>query len=181
MELSKVFSSQERIKILKSIIFREDEFGVNERANEVKLSKGLISKYFDILVKEGFLGKKKRKYYVKSNILVKSLKIFFNLTKINPKIFKKYKFVKAVGIYGSCAKGTNTESSDVDVWIKVNSLNQKSIPKLTSELRKKVENIKILLLDDEKLEILKKEDPLFYYSLYFGSVLIFGEENEIWY
>jgi len=179
MELSRIFSSRERIKILKNIIFREGEFGVNEIAKEVKLSKGLVSKYFDILVKEKILGKKKRKYYVKSNVPVKSLKILLNLTKIDPKIFKKYKFVKAAGIYGSCVKGTNSESSDVDLWIKVSNLNQKSIPKLTSELRKKVENIKILVLDDEKLERLKKEDPLFYYSLYFGSVLIFGEENEI--
>jgi len=179
MELHKIFSSRERIKILKNIIFREGEFGVNEIAKEVKLSKGLVSKYFDILVKEKILGKKKRKYYVKSNVPVKSLKILLNLTKIDPKIFKKYKFVKAAGIYGSCVKGTNTESSDVDLWIKVNNINQKSIPKLTSELRKKVENIKILVLDDEKLERLKKEDPLFYYSLYFGSVLIFGKENEI--
>ena len=179
MELSRIFSSRERIKILKNIIFREGEFGVNEIAKEVKLSKGLVSKYFDILVKEKILGKKKRKYYVKSNVLVKSLKILLNLTKIDLKIFKKYKFVKAAGIYGSCVKGTNSESSDVDLWIKVSNLNQKSIPKLTSELKKKVENIKILVLDDEKLERLKKEDPLFYYSLYFGSVLIFGEENEI--
>jgi len=179
MEFSRIFSSRERIKILKNIIFREDEFGVNEIAKEVKLSKGLVSKYFDILVKEKILGKKKRKYYVKSNVLVKSLKILLNLTKIDLKIFKKYKFVKAAGIYGSCVKGTNTENSDVDLWIKVSNLNQKSIPKLTSELRKKVENIKILVLDDEKLERLKKEDPLFYYSLYFGSVLIFGKENEI--
>ena len=179
MELSRIFSSRERIKILKNIIFRESEFGVNEIAKEVKLSKGLVSKYFDILVKEKILGKKKRKYYVKSNVPVKSLKILLNLTKIDPKIFKKYKFVKAAGIYGSCVKGTNSESSDVDLWIKVSNLNQKSIPKLTSELKKRVENIKILVLDDEKLERLKKEDPLFYYSLYFGSVLIFGEENEI--
>ena len=179
MELSRIFSSRERIKILKNIIFREGEFGVNEIAKEVKLSKGLVSKYFDILVKEKILGKKKRKYYVKSNVPVKSLKILLNLTKIDPKIFKKYKFVKAAGIYGSCVKGTNSESSDVDLWIKVSNLNQKSILKLTSELKKKVENIKILVLDDEKLERLKKEDSLFYYSLYFGSVLIFGEENEI--
>jgi len=179
MNFDKILSTRERVKILESIIFKEKSFGVNEIAREVKLSRSLVSKYFEILAKEKILGKKKRKYYVQKNIFVKSLKIMFNLTRINPKIFKKYKFVKAVGIYGSCVKGTNIESSDVDIWIKVDNLNQKLIPKLTSELRKKVENIKILLLDDKKLEILKKGDSLFYYSLYFGSILIYGEENEI--
>jgi len=179
MNFDKILSTKERVKILESIIFKEGGFGVNEIANEVKLSKGLISKYFEILVKEKILGKKKRKYYVQKNIFVKSLKIMFNLARIDPKIFRKYKFVKAIGIYGSCTNGTNTESSDVDVWIKVENLKQKFIPKLTSELRRKVKNIKILLLDDKKMEILKKEDPLFYYSLYFGSVLVYGEEGEI--
>ncbi len=179
MNFDKILSTKERIKILESIILKESRFGVNEIANEVKLSKGLVSKYFEILAKEKILRKKKRKYYVQKNIFVKSLKIMFNLTRINLKIFKKYKFIEAAGIYGSCARGTNTENSDLDIWIKVDNLNQKLIPKLISELRKKVETIKILLLDNKKLEVLKKEDPLFYYSLYFGSVLIYGEENEI--
>ncbi|RLE44303.1 DNA polymerase subunit beta [Candidatus Woesearchaeota archaeon] len=179
MNFEKILSTKERIKILRKVIFKESKFGVNEIAKEVKVSKGLVSKYFEILTKEKILGKKNRKYYVQNNIFVKSLKIMFNLTSIHPKIFKKYKFVKAVGIYGSCPKGTNTENSDVDVWIKVEKLNQKKIPKLTSELRKQVENVKILLFDDKKLEILKKEDPLFYHSLHFGSVLIYGKESEV--
>lgn len=179
MNFNKILSTKERVKILEMILFKKKEFGVNEIASKVKLSKGLVSKYFEILVKEKILGKKKRKYYVQKNIFVKSLKIMFSLQKIDPKIFRKYKFVKAAGIYGSCIKGTNTESSDIDIWIKVDDLKQESIPTLTSELRRKVENIKILLLDDKKLEVIKKEDPLFYYALYFGSILIYGKENEI--
>lgn len=179
MNINKLLSTKERVRILKNVIFKEKEFGVNEIARELNLSKSLVSKYFEILTKENILKKKKRKFFVQNNISVKSLKILFNLQKIDPKIFKKYKFVKVVGIYGSCVKGTNTESSDVDVWIKVNKTEQTQIIKLTSELRKKIKNVKILILDDKKINTLKKEDPLFYHSLYFGSIIIYGGKNEI--
>jgi len=49
---------------------------------------------------------------------------------------------------------------------------------LTAELRKKIENLKILL-NDEKIKNLRGEDSLFYHSLYFGSIVLYGEEDEI--
>ena len=103
----------------------------------------------------------------------------FSLQKINTKLFKKYGFIKAVGIYGSSVKGTNSEDSDVDMWIRVNNVKKEDRIKLSSELRKKIENIKVLFLDDKKIKILKKEDSLFYYSLYFGSIVIYGGEDEL--
>ena len=181
MNIEKIFSTKERVNILKSILYLEKEFGVNEIARKLKLSKGLISKYFEILGKENILKKSKSKFHVTNNSLIKSLKIMFNIQKINPtafKTFKKHK-VRTVGLYGSCAKGTNTENSDVDLWIKIDKLKEKKIIELASEVRRKIENAKILFFDDKKIKMLKKKDPLFYYSLYFGSVIIYGEENEI--
>ena len=87
--------------------------------------------------------------------------------------------MRAVGLYGSCAKGTNTESSDIDLWIKVEKIDEKKIIELTSKLRKKLKNVKVLILDDKKIEELKKNDPVFYHSLYFGSLMLYGEEGEI--
>ena len=180
MNIAKLFSTEERVKILENVIFREREFGVNEIAKQLNLSKGLVSKYFEILVNECVLGRKRRKFYVQNNILVRSLKILFNLQKIDPKIFRKYKFVRAAGIYGSSVKGTNTESSDVDLWVKVEKLKEESgIIKLASELRRKIRNVKVLFLDGGKIRMLREKDPLFYYSLYFGSIIIYGEEGEI--
>jgi predicted nucleotidyltransferase len=179
MNREKLFSTKERVKILKNILYLEYKFGVNEIARKLKLSKGLVSKYFEILSKEKILKKRDNKFQVADNYLVRALKIMFNLEKFDLRLFKKYKFVKAVGLYGSCAKGTNSQSSDVDLWIKVNNLNEKRIIELASELREKIENAKILFLDDKKIKVLKNKDPLFYYSLYFGSIITYGEENEI--
>src|SRR3989344_4897265 len=170
MNLENVFSTEERVVIIKNILYLEREFGVNEIANKSKLSKGLVSKYFNILLKEVIIKKANRKFLVDDN--TRSLKILLNIQKIDINIFKRYDFVKAVGLYGSCAKGTNTENSDVDIWIKIENGNQEDTINLTSNLLKTVDNVKILLLDDKKLDILKKEDTLFYYSLYFGSIII---------
>lgn len=179
MNIEKIFSTEERVKILEHVIYLENRFGVNEIAKMLGLSKGLISKYFGILVKELILKKKKGKFIVNDNNLVKSLKIMLNVQKINTKIFKKYKFIRVVGLYGSCVKGINTISSDIDLWVKVKKVNDKKMAELTSELRKKLENIKVLILDDKKIELLKKKDSLFYHSLYFGSIILYGEEDEI--
>ena len=129
---------------------------MSETARKLNLSKGLVSKYFDILVNEKML---------------KVLSI--------PQIFFKYKFVKAVGLYGSSAKGTNTKESDIDLWIKIEKTKDEEIAKLNSELSNKIESVALLVLTDEKINELKKSDLTFYHSLYFGSIILYGEENEI--
>lgn len=48
---------------------------------------------------------------------------------------------------------------------------------LTSELNKKIKNIKLLVLTDKKIEKLKKEDELFYHSLVFGSITIYRDKD----
>ncbi len=179
MNIDKILSTKERIDILKYIIYIEKEFGVSETAKKLKLSKGLISKYFDILVKDFVLKKSKNKFLVNNSSIVKGIKILFNVQQISSNLFKKYKFIKMVGLHGSCAKGFNTENSDVDLWIKVDNANNEKIVNLMSELRQKIKNIKILILDDKKIKLLKKNDIVFYYSLYFGSIILYGEENEI--
>ncbi len=179
--MEEIFSTKERIRILKEVIFWEGEIGVNEISKRVKLSKGLVSKFLKVLGKKGILKKKGKKFICDSQLpLVKAIKILFTLSAINQNIFKKYKFIKSVGLYGSCAKGENTLNSDVDIWIKTENISQEDEINLLSELRKKIKNVKVLFLTDEKLNKLKKEDSSFYYSLYFGSIIIYGEKDGLW-
>ncbi|MCP2520900.1 nucleotidyltransferase domain-containing protein [SCandidatus Aminicenantes bacterium Aminicenantia_JdfR_composite] len=102
-----------------------------------------------------------------------------NINIFNPSLFKKYSFIKGVGLYGSCVKGTNREDSDIDLWIKVEKVKEEELSKLTNELKRKNERIKPLFLTKEKIEFLKKEDTVFYYSLVFGSIILYGEEIEV--
>jgi len=176
-KISVLMSTEERIKILGDILYLRS-VKVSETARRLKLSKGLVSKYFDMLVREKIVKRKRNGFFVEDNFKTRGLKIMINVLNV-PQIFQKYKFVRAVGLYGSAVKGTNTTESDIDLWIKVDSLKNVNVPKLNSELINKLENVKILFLDNSKIEELKKKDNVFYYSLYFGSIILYGEENEI--
>lgn len=175
----KILSTRERIKILKEVIFSNEPLSVNAIAATLKLSKGLVSKYFEILLKEGIVKKSNSKYIIIESPLTRGVKILLNISDIDIKIFKKYDFVKAVGLYGSCANGENTTESDVDIWIKVSDVSDEKIASLTSALSRKINKIKPLFLTEDKLNKIKNEDELFYHSLSFGSITLYGEKDEI--
>ena len=175
--MESLFSTSQRIKILEAVIFRTDSVSVNNIASQLGLSKGLISKYFQILLKEQILKKKNGKLVVADNASVKAVKILLNVRRIDTRIFGKYPFVTAVGLYGSCARGENTEDSDVDLWVRVKDVEESKLASLTSEINKKIKNAKLLYLNDKKIEKLRKEDIMFYHSLSFGSIILYGDKD----
>ena len=175
--MESLFSTSQRIKILEAVIFRTDSVSVNNIASQLGLSKGLISKYFQILLKKQILKKEKGKLVVADNASVKAVKILLNVRRIDTRIFAKYPFVTAVGLYGSCARGENTEDSDVDLWVRVKDVEESKIASLTSEINKKIKNAKLLFLSDKKIEKLRKEDIMFYHSLSFGSIILYGDKD----
>ena len=61
MNIEKILSTKERIKILEGIIYKTEPIQVNKTSKTLKISKGLISKYFTILRKEGIMKKSKPK------------------------------------------------------------------------------------------------------------------------
>jgi predicted nucleotidyltransferase len=174
-----LFSTNERLTILKTVIFKSETISVNNIAHQLKLSKGLVSKYFDMLVKEGIARKSNGKVVINDTSLTKGLKILLNIYSIDTKLFKKYPFIKSVGLYGSCAKGENTEDSDVDIWVRVEEASEAGMASLTSQVSKAIKNAKLLFLTDKKIEKIKEEDTLFYHSLAFGSIIIYGDKDGI--
>lgn len=177
--MESIFSTKERLKILKVVIFNKEPISVNVIAAQLKLSKGLVSKYFEVLLKEGIAKKSNGKYIIVDSSITKAVKILLNITGIDAEIFKKFDFVEAVGLYGSCAKGENTDDSDVDLWIKIKGVSDEKAASLTTLLSKKIKNVKPLFLTAEKIEKMQKDDALFYHSLSFGSIILYGENNAI--
>ncbi|MBE0425450.1 MAG: nucleotidyltransferase domain-containing protein [Nitrospirae bacterium] len=146
---------------------------------QLGLSKSFISKYFRILLKKQILKKEKGKLVVADNASVKAVKILLNVRRIDTRIFGKYPFVTAVGLYGSCARDENTEDSDVDLWVRVKDVEESKIASLTSEVNKKIKNTKLFFLNDKKIEKLRKEDTMFYHSLSFGSIILYGDKDAV--
>ncbi|MCK4667405.1 nucleotidyltransferase domain-containing protein [Candidatus Dependentiae bacterium] len=177
--MEKLFSTKERTKILNEVIFMKGIISVNRIASKLKVSKGLVSKYLNILVKESILKKVNGKYLVANSAIGRGIKILLNIKKLSIIVLKKYDFIKSAGIYGSCAKGENNEESDVDFWIIHDEVSENKLAKLSSEISTKIDKINILFLTSKKIKHLKTEDNLFYNSLVFGSIIIYGELNDL--
>ena len=175
--MESLFTTSQRIKILQTVIFKTDSVSVNNIASQLRLSKGLVSKYFQILLKQKILKKEKGKLFVTQTPAVRAIKILFNVKSIEVKIFSKYSFVTAAGLYGSCARGENTDESDVDLWIRIKDVEEIKVASLTAEIGKRVKNSKVLLLTDNKFEKISKEDTMFYHSLAFGSIILYGDKD----
>ena len=178
MNIETLLSTKERIKTLSYIIYKSDYISVNKTAKDVKLSKGLISKYLDSLAKEGILKRADGKFLVRNSIQTKAIKILLNLNMFDNNLFKKYRFVRSAGLYGSLVKGANDENSDIDLWISVENAKEENLAKLTADLKRKFGNVKPLYLTKEKIRLLKKNDAVFHHSLIFGSIVIYGDGIE---
>jgi predicted nucleotidyltransferase len=161
------------------VLYREEDFGVAALAVSVGVSKGLVSKFLGMLVRSGILIRRNGRFRVKETGRTRALRVVFNICRIDTRVFARRRFVKAVGVYGSCARGANTESSDIDIWIRVTTATDKELAGLTSDVRRKLGRTSIVILTDDKLAPMKKQDPLFYQSLNFGSIIIFGDENAL--
>jgi len=178
MNITEMFSTRERERILRAIIFQTSPLSVGHLARSLKVSKGLVSQYLNILRKNGVLKKAKNRFLVQDNTKTTSIRLLFNIGDFDAGIFGRYGFVKRAGVYGSCAKGANTETSDIDVWILVEGASERGLAELTRKLKAMDERIKPLYLTQDRIGALKKEDLTFYYSIYFGSIDIFGDKNE---
>jgi len=175
MNLSKLLSTEKRERILNEVLFKESEISVVDISRNLNISKGFVSKYFSLLAEQKILKKIKNKYTAIDNLDVRLLKILFNLKQFSKFNFKRFPFVTGVGLYGSCAKGENTEDSDIDIWIKISTRDEEKLAKLTALMKKISEKISLLYLTNEKLAVLKKEDSHFYNSLVYGTLIIHGE------
>lgn len=177
--MQRIFSTRQRVKILKSIILDTGYVSVNNTARNTGLSKGLVSKYFEILLNECILKRTDGKLTVSDSSITKGIKLLLNIEMIDIRLFRKFPFVESVGLYGSCAKGENNNDSDMDLWIKINAASDENLASLSSVIHRNLENCNIIFLTSEKIKKLQEEDELFYHSLVFGSIVLMGDENGI--
>ena len=176
MKINILLSTKERERILNDVFFKQGEISVADVSRILNVSKGFVSKFFSLLSKERILKKSKKKYVVLDNLKVRQLRILFNLRIFADFNFRKYPFIRGAGIYGSCAKGENTEDSDIDIWVKIDKKDERELAKVTGSLKKISGKISPLYLSEEKLEVLRNEDPSFYSSVVHGSIRLYGED-----
>jgi predicted nucleotidyltransferase len=177
MDIDSIFSTPKREKILRNIIYQKGPISVTKVAKDSRISKGLASKYLDLLVSQRVLTQRKRKFYPRNNNNSRALKLLITLDELDERLFNRYPFVESAGLYGSASKGENDEDSDIDLWIRVRGDKREEIALLTTRISRRFPKVNLLFLDDKKIARLRTEDPLFYHSLYFGSIIIYGEKG----
>jgi predicted nucleotidyltransferase len=180
--LSKIFSTKQREMILDHMLNNPSAgYRVRELSKDFSVSVGSISQFLSLLKTNRILVRRGDVFFVDTkSALTKALKIILNVFKIEFAVLKRIPGLLGVGLYGSWANGTNREDSDIDIWLKIKErIGEEVVAGVSRQLNNKMKrNVQLLVLDPGKIELLKKEDPIFFYSLVFGSVVIYGEVLE---
>ncbi len=165
-------------KIIEYVLDRPTtKIKVTSVAQELGISKGHTSEIIDALEREKILRDKLADL---KNPYVRSLKTAININKLmknNIVAAIKGMDVDGAGLYGSWANGSNTEESDIDIWIKC----RKDIGALeVAKLSKKIGDFlkaepQILILTPERLKRIKNDNIVFYFTLALSSVVLLGE------
>lgn len=156
-------------------------FSVRGLAVEASLSPGAARTALDYMHKKGIVSLKvigKTYQYRASleNALCRQWKILFNLdkivgSKIVEETLKKIPQVYSILLYGSFAKGTNDEKSDIDLLV-VSHKRTKTDFGFVSRLGVE-SNMSLLSLSDWKKKAF--EDKVFYENVIYDSIVLFGE------
>lgn len=175
MNLQELFSTDERLRTLKYVMFREDE-RVSTISRELGLSKGLVSKFMRTLRTNGLVRKVGNLYSPTDNFISREVRRIINLSKIRLRRMDR-KGIIGLGLYGSWARGTNTIESDVDVWVKADEYpSQEYLAALSSQLRKMLgTEVRLLVLTPKKMEQIEVDD-IFYFNLMRDSICLWGED-----
>ncbi|WP_297508981.1 nucleotidyltransferase domain-containing protein [Thermococcus sp.] len=174
--IHRLASTEKREKILEYIL-EMDEFGPEEIASALNLSKGLVSTYFRELMNLGIIRKRGRRFYPSRGPELKELKRFLNFWSLREALLPlKEDWMLALGVYGSFARGENGKASDVDVWILVEDADPLTIMEFKEKLEKVLgREVDLLVLTRDKLTRLKKENPYLYWSIKLSSLVFWGD------
>ncbi len=178
--LSRLFTTEKRVRILGDILER-DTFGVEEVARKLGVSKGTVSSYLKELAEDGLIEKEGRRFKWSDENARRELKREVSYWTLRKKLLPlRQPWIKALGIYGSFAKGTNREDSDVDIWVLLDN----ESPILIGELQEKLEEatgrrVDLMVLTEKKLKRLKNENPYLYWNIKLASLTVWGSIDEV--
>lgn len=133
------------------------EFNTREVARVLKISPATASKELKNLVKKEILKERKERLLnlYKANMesdLYKDIKVFYNIRKLKDsgliKELNKFYLLPTIILFGSCASGNDTETSDIDLLII--SEKTKEFPNLKKFEKKIKKKIQLLVVKDIK-------------------------------
>lgn len=166
-----IFKTEKAMKVLEFFLANpETEFYQTEIAKKLKISRVTLLKWLRLLTKNELLEsevKGKSKYYRlnKDNPIVKQMKVLLTISKL----YESVKPLKGenieVYLYGSCARGEDTEKSDVDILI-LGKLERKKLVDLVEDMRKTMgREVKPVIFNPLEYSSLARKDRIFYENI----------------
>jgi predicted nucleotidyltransferase len=175
------FLSKTSLKILHFLASSPmQEFYGREIAKKAKISVGAASQALNELAKKQVVAKYKRGKMVfyrlnLSNPMVRQVKVFLTVMSLSDLMDKIKEHSKKVVLFGSCAEGTDTEASDIDLFVLTNEKNKVKREIKSSAVKKKITPIIVNAVEFSKLKI---ESKALYESVSKGIVL-WRESHEL--
>jgi predicted nucleotidyltransferase/DNA-binding CsgD family transcriptional regulator len=168
-EKSNLFSKTEA-KVLDFISRSESELYEKEIAKKVGISISTANLILNSFAKLGLVSKTKKgrmSFYLASanNPALKQFKVYNNINSLMPVIKKLSPLSKRIVLFGSCAGGTNTRRSDVDLM--VISSEKDRLRRILDEYP----NIQAVIMNSLEWASLSKKDKPFYDRITRGIVL----------
>ena len=187
--LEKLFTSKTRVHILEEFLLNPgNEYHIREMARIVEATPIYVQKELKNLESLGLLGNRKKgnmmlyKLHTKSPIAEDLKKIFLKTESIGQAIMKELdtKEIKFAFIFGSFAKGIETQTSDVDLLI-VGDVSDNDVLRSISKTERRIgrEINYILWTEEEFLEKAEKKIPLIKEILKTPVIMIVGNEDEL--
>jgi len=153
------------------------EFYLRGIASSLKISPSAAHAIIKKLLKLKFvtISKQQNKRIITlntDNLFLQKIKSLINLDKIlSSRAYRELCKLGAASIYGSFSEGKNDKHSDLDLWVYGEKVDPVKVSKVASLFEKELKvETNILVLNKNKLERLKKNDPEFYTRLKFTSV-----------
>jgi len=174
-DLSALFRTKERLTLLRAAT-NVPACTVQQIAQKTGISKGLVSQYLALLEREGLLAREDRMYHMNNTAWTAAVKRLLNIDLVRG-VFHKPAWALGIGMYGSWAEGTNTDESDLDLWV---FSAEPPAGIAVAEVERTVSrvlsvDVHILVLNREKMAGMKKSDEPFYRSFLKQSITLKGE------
>ncbi|MBI2498977.1 nucleotidyltransferase domain-containing protein [Candidatus Woesearchaeota archaeon] len=168
VHLIELLGNRSIVKLLDFFISNpKKEFSQVKIKNKTKLSKATLTKWLCKLEKDEFIKVKKEgvsKLYKldNDNLIIKHIKIINNITKLKEVVRLSKKHNIKIWLYGSVARGEDTEESDIDLLLIGNIKKEDiitDINKLSDKINKKIQ---IKIFTPLEWYVLSKKDKAFY-------------------
>lgn len=181
-----VFTNQQRV-LMYLLLHPGKSCYEREIARATKISYGSANLVLNYLYKKGFLKRETRGrmcFYSAdlSNSYIKELKILYNLISLEPLIEKLKPYTHKIVLYGSWATGTDTENSDIDIFIVTSSEEEEKVRSIIDKFSysDKIGGRKIQAVIYSPEDLLKREEKerVFLSEVEKGKVIWEREINE---